>query len=108
VQANIAALVGVGSVAAAWLMVHTIFTVRYALLYYTDSAGGINFNQSEPPAYADFAYVAFTIGMTYQVSDTDLKSRAIRRTALRHGLLSYLLGAVILAATVNLVAGLGR
>jgi uncharacterized membrane protein len=108
VQADIAALVGVGSVAAAWLLVHTIFTLRYALLYYTDSADGINFNQSEAPAYADFAYLAFTIGMTYQVSDTDIKTRAIRRTALRHGLLSYLLGAIILAAAVNLVAGLAH
>ena len=108
VQADIAAVVGVGSVAAAWLVVHTIFTLRYALLYYADSAGGIDFNQTEAPAYADFAYLAFTIGMTYQVSDTDLKTRAIRATALRHALLSFLLGAVILGAAVNLVAGLAH
>ena len=108
VQADIAAVVGVGSVAAAWLIVHTIFTLRYALLYYADSAGGIDFNQTEAPAYADFAYLAFTIGMTYQVSDTDLKTRAIRATALRHALLSFLLGAVILGAAVNLVAGLAH
>ena len=108
VQADVAGLVGVGSVAAAWLVVHTIFTLRYALLYYADSEGGIDFNQSEAPAYADFAYLAFTIGMTYQVSDTDLKNRAIRATALRQGLLSYLLGAVVLAVVVNFVAGLAH
>jgi len=108
VQADVVGLVGVASVAAAWLVVHTIFTLRYALLYYADSQGGIDFNQSEAPAYADFAYLAFTIGMTYQVSDTDLKTRAIRATALRQGLLSYLLGAVILAVVVNLVAGLAH
>ena len=108
VRADVAEFVGVGSVAAAWLVVHTIFTLRYALLYYADSEGGIDFNQPEAPAYADFAYLAFTIGMTYQVSDTDLKTRAIRATALRQGLLSYLLGAVILAVVVNLVAGLAH
>ena len=50
--------------------------------------------------------MAFTIGMTYQVSDTELNSRAIRSTALRQALLSYLFGAVIIAMTINVVAGL--
>jgi uncharacterized membrane protein len=58
------------------------------------------------PRYRDFAYVAFAIGMTFRVSDTDLESPAIRASALRHALLSYLFGAVILATTINLVAGL--
>lgn len=107
-QADVASAIGVGSVAAAWGVVHTLFTLRYALLYYTGSAGGIDFNQAEEPSYADFAYLAFTIGMTYQVSDTDLKTRAIRATALRQGLLSYLLGAIVLAVVVNLVAGLAH
>lgn len=104
---EIAAGVGVASVAAAWLVVHTVFTLRYALLYYTPPSGGVSFNQDDPPSYADFAYLAFTLGMTYQVSDTDLQTRAIRGTALRHALLSFLLGAIILASTINLVAGLG-
>jgi uncharacterized membrane protein len=99
--------VGVATVALSWLLVHTVFTLRYALLYYTGRDGGIDFNQSTPPRYSDFAYLAFTLGMTFQVSDTDLKTPVIRGTALRHALLSYLFGAVILAATVNLVAGLG-
>ena len=99
--------VGVATVALSWLLVHTVFTLRYALLYYAGRGGGIDFNQSTAPRYSDFAYLAFTLGMTFQVSDTDLKTPAIRATALRHALLSYLFGAVILAATVNLVAGLG-
>jgi uncharacterized membrane protein len=99
--------VGVATVALSWLLVHTVFTLRYALLYYTGRDGGIDFNQTTPPRYSDFAYLAFTLGMTFQVSDTNLKTPAIRATALRHALLSYLFGAVILAATVNLVAGLG-
>jgi uncharacterized membrane protein len=115
VQANAAtgatrlmlALLAVVSVAVSWFSVHTIFTLRYALLYYAEPAGGINFNQKQPPDYRDFAYVALTLGMTFQVSDTNLESSEIRGTALRHALLSYLFGAVILAATVNLIAGLG-
>ncbi|MBV9923296.1 MAG: DUF1345 domain-containing protein [Pseudonocardia sp.] len=105
--AGIAAGLGIADVVGAWAVVHTVFTLRYALLYYTDGHGGIDFNQSEEPAYVDFAYLAFTLGMTYQVSDTDLKTRTIRATALRHALLSYLLGAVVLATVINLVAGLG-
>jgi uncharacterized membrane protein len=65
-----------------------------------------HFNQNVPSRYSDFAYLAFTIGMTFQVSDTDLKTPAIRSTALRQALLSYLFGAVILATTINPVAGL--
>jgi uncharacterized membrane protein len=107
-EADLAAAAGFGSVVAAWLIVHTVFTLRYARLYYQDPIGGIDFNQDEEPAYADFAYLAFTMGMTYQVSDTDLQTRTIRATALRQALLSYLLGAVILATVVNLIAGLGN
>lgn len=98
---------GVGSVALSWFTVHTLFTLKYARLYYSGSHGGVDFNQTTPPRYVDFAYLAFTIGMTFQVSDTDLETPAIRATALRHALLSYLFGAVILATTINLIAGLG-
>lgn len=96
------------SVLEGWSVVHTIFALRYARLYYTDSPGGVDFNEDDPPDYADFAYLSLTIGMTFQVSDTDLKTKAIRRTALRHALLSYVFGALIVATTVNLVAGLGK
>ncbi len=97
---------GLASVAVSWFAVHTLFTLRYASLFYEGTVGGIDFNQDEPPRYTDFAYLAFTLGMTYQVSDTDLKTHAIRATALRHGLLSYLFGSVILATAINLVVGL--
>jgi uncharacterized membrane protein len=107
-EADAAAAAGIGSVIAAWLIVHTVFTLRYARLYYLSPTGGIDFNQHDPPAYVDFAYLSFTIGMTYQVSDTDLQTRTIRATALRQALLSYILGAVILATTINLIAGLSN
>ncbi len=101
------ASLGAVSVAVSWLTVHTIFTLRYALLYYTGPIGGIDFNQQERPSYRDFAYLSMTIGMTFQVSDTNLQRTDIRATALRHGLLSYLFGSIVLAAAVNLVVGLG-
>lgn len=106
-EQNWLAALGVASVALSWFAVHTLYTLRYALLYYTGPDEGIDFKQSLPPRYVDFAYLAFTVGMTFQVSDTDLRSPAFRATVLRHALLSYLFGAVILASMINLVAGLG-
>jgi uncharacterized membrane protein len=94
------------SVATAWLLVHTVFTLRYARLYYSGPDGGIDFNQQAPPRYMDFAYLGFTIGMTYQVSDTTLQTTELRSSALAHALLSFLFGAIVLGTTVNLVAGL--
>ena len=104
-------LIGVGvlSVALSWTSVHTVFALRYARLYYgAKTPGGINFNEDSPPDYLDFAYVSFTIGLTFQVSDTNLGSRRIRRLALRHALISYLFGAVIIGLTINVVASLLR
>jgi uncharacterized membrane protein len=105
-----ALLIGLGvlSVAFSWASVHTIFTLRYARNFYGRGAGGIDFNQDEKPDYLDFAYVAFTIGLTFQVSDTDLTTRHMRRLALRHALLSFLFGAVIVGLTINVVASLLR
>ncbi|HEY8721685.1 DUF1345 domain-containing protein [Pengzhenrongella sp.] len=104
---DVQAAVTVLSVALSWAAVHSIFTTRYARLYYAGADGGIDFNETDPPRYSDFAYLAFTIGMTFQVSDTDLQTKSIRATALRHALLSYLFGSIIIATTINLVAGLG-
>lgn len=105
---DLRALVSVAGVAFGWAAIHTVFTVRYANLYYSGGDGGIDFNSDDKPRYSDFAYLAFTLGMTYQVSDTDLSSRDIRRMVLRHSLLSYLFGTVIIAAMINLVAGLAK
>jgi uncharacterized membrane protein len=99
-------LLALFSVALSWFLVHTLFTLRYARLYFAGKQGGVNFNEDVTPRFVDFAYLAFTIGMTYQVSDTNIEQFQIRALALRQALLSYLFGAVILAATINLVAGL--
>jgi uncharacterized membrane protein len=104
---GILAALALASVALSWILLHTLYTLRYASQYY--SAGdGIDFNQEAPPRYTDFAYVSFTLGMTYQVSDTNITNHVIRATVLRHSLLSFVFGSVILAATINLVAGLSN
>jgi uncharacterized membrane protein len=97
---------GLLSVVLSWTLVHAVFALRYARAYYSDPPGGIEFNETEPPTYTDFAYFAFTVGMTFQVSDTSITAKSIRRTTLHHALLSYLFGAVLLGLVINVVAAL--
>ena len=99
-------LLALSVVALSWVTVHTLYMLRYGDTYYGDPIGGIDFNDEDPPSYRDFAYVAFTIGMTFQVSDTSLTTKPMRRLALRHALLSFVFGAVILALAINSVASL--
>jgi uncharacterized membrane protein len=99
-------LLAVFVVAVSWTAIHLVFTVRYGDLYYDDPVGGIDFNQKSRPDYRDFTYFAFTVGMTFQVSDTTVADRSIRRQVTRHALLSYLFGAVIVALAINTVASL--
>ena len=106
-------LIGVAlvTVMVSWTVINTVFTLRYAHQHFGSGTQGITFGDAagpERPDYRDFAYVAFTIGMTYQVSDTTLTDRRIRHTVLTHALLSYLFGVVIVAGAINLVAGLVR
>ena len=106
-------LIGVGvlTVVLSWTVVNTVYTLRYADLYFGSRAAGIAFGDSagqQQLTYRDFAYVAFTIGMTYQVSDTTVRDPRIRRTVLSHALLSYLFGVVIVGGSVSLLAGLIR
>jgi uncharacterized membrane protein len=98
--------VGVFSVVCAWAAVHSIFTLRYAATYYAAPVGGVDYNQKDAPRFSDFAYLAFTLGMTFQVSDTDLTTGTFRRLALRHALLSYLFGAVVVGLVINVVGSL--
>jgi uncharacterized membrane protein len=106
-DATIAAAVGFLSVIASWLVVHAVYTLRYAILYYTEPVGGIDFNQDDNPTFADFAYLAFTIAVTYGVTDTVLRNRPIRVSVLQHAMVSYLFGTVILAVTVQVIGSLG-
>lgn len=94
------------AVVTAWAVVHTVHVLRYAHLYYDGTAGGVDFPGDEPPAYRDFAYLAFTVGMTFQVSDTDITTRDMRSALLRHALLSFVFGTAIIASTINVLASL--
>jgi len=98
----------VASVLLSWVVVHTVYALKYARLYYLGEPGGVSFNEDEPPQYTDFAYLAFTLGMTFQVSDTALQSKEFRRTALRQSWISFPLVAVIIAVSINLVSGLAK
>jgi uncharacterized membrane protein len=104
-------LIGVAvlTVVLSWAVINTVYTLRYADQHFQSKPGGIEFGTEDGqqhPGYRDFAYVAFTIGMCYQVSDTTLRDPLIRRTALAHAILAYLFGVVIIAGSVNLISGL--
>jgi uncharacterized membrane protein len=97
------------TVLLSWTVVNSVFTLRYADLYYRAPTPVVDFADASAPVqpdYRDFAYLAFTIGMTYQVSDTALRDRDMRRVVLRHAFLSYFFGVVIVATGVNIIAGL--
>ena len=96
---------GIVSVILSWAVVHLVHTLRYAHLYYSDPEGGISFPGNDAPGYQDFAYLAFTVGMTYQVSDNEISDKTIRRTVLYHSLLSYMFGTAVIAVMINIVAG---
>jgi uncharacterized membrane protein len=102
----------IGGILLSWTLVHTTFCFHYAHLYYDNVKGtdnnveGLEFPNEKHPDYIDFAYFSFVIGMTFQVSDVEISSRKIRRLALLHGLLSFVLNTFVVALTINLIAGL--
>ncbi|MEU4084118.1 DUF1345 domain-containing protein [Streptomyces aureus] len=100
-----AALTALCGVFLAWSALHLMYATRYAYVYY-EANGGIDFNTDDPPAYRDFFYFSYNLGMTYQVSDTGVSSARIRAIVLRHCLLSYVFGTSILATAINVVVGL--
>jgi uncharacterized membrane protein len=102
--------VAVSGMMLSWALVHTIFASRYAHLYYgndkNDSsvhAGGLMFPHDTAPAYLDFAYFSFVVGMTFQVSDVQVTSKRIRRLVLVHGLISFCFNTFIVALTISLI-----
>jgi uncharacterized membrane protein len=106
-------LIGVAvlTVVLSWTVINTVYTLRYADQHFRSTPGGIEFateGGQQHPSYRDFAYVAFTIGMCYQVSDTTMRDAQLRRTVLTHAILAYVFGVVIVAGSVNLISGLFR
>ncbi len=98
------------TVVASWFLVHLEFMARYTREYFAGPEGGIDFPSSDgshpKPTYIDFLYVALTLGMTFQVSDTSITTKPMRRLVIRHTLLAYLFGVVIIAVTISAVAGI--
>lgn len=106
-------IVAISGMLFAWFLIHTIFTYRYAHIFYGDNeekpnthAGGLDFPDEKKPDYMDFAYFSFVLGMTFQVSDVDITSKRLRRLALLHSILSFILNTVMIALTINIIAGL--
>jgi uncharacterized membrane protein len=106
-------IISLSPVFLSWFLLHTTFTIRYAHLYHDhnklntgSNVGGIDFPQKEQPDYIDFAYFSFVIGMTFQVSDVVVSSRVIRRFVLMHSLISFVFNTIIVALTINTIAGL--
>ncbi|MCY7421418.1 MAG: DUF1345 domain-containing protein [Chitinophagaceae bacterium] len=107
--------VTIASILLSWMMVHTTFAFHYAHLYYDDHeadaskhAQGLEFPSEKKPDYLDFAYFAFVVGMTFQVSDVQITSGKLRRVVLFHGLLSFGLNTFVVAFTINIIAGLQK
>jgi uncharacterized membrane protein len=106
-------LIYISGVNFSWLLLHIIFTHRYAHLYYQDNqsipgklAAPLEVPEEQNPDYLDFAYFSFVIGMTFQVSDISIVSRQIRRLVLLHSLLSFLFNTVIVALSINVIIDL--
>jgi uncharacterized membrane protein len=105
---TVVSLVGI---ALSWVLLHTMFTLRYAHLYFllgekNEPAGGLDFPKEANPDYIDFAYFSFTVGMTFQVSDVTTSSKRIRRFVLVHSLIAFVFNTLIVALTINTIAGL--
>ncbi|GAC1596472.1 MAG: DUF1345 domain-containing protein [Hymenobacter sp.] len=107
-------LVSVVAVLGSWLLLHTLFTLRYAHVYYSedratsppDKLGGLEFPGAPPTTYWDFAYFAFVIGMTAQTSDTGVTSLRMRQLTLVHGILSFAFNTAVIALSVNVISSI--
>jgi uncharacterized membrane protein len=111
-EKSIVYVLGLAAVFLGWFLIHTLFTFRYAHLYYYDDDGdneadrGLTFPGTQMPNDYDFAYFSFVVGMTFQVSDVQITDSGVRRVVLLHGLISFAYNSTILALVINLVSGL--
>lgn len=100
------ACIVLASVVASWFLIQVGYMLRYARMYYSSPEGGIDFNDDEPPQYSDFAYFSVGLGMTYQVADTDVHTKELRKVIVAQTMLAYLFATVIIGTVVNLVTSL--
>ncbi|HQF02790.1 MAG TPA: DUF1345 domain-containing protein [Phycicoccus sp.] len=104
-------LLALAAVGSGWLLIHVMYAMRYARHWFNAETGCVDFNNTDNPAdyhpaYSDFLYLAFAVGMSFAISDTNLRTVRVRRIAIGHTVLSYLFGTIVVAATINLIAGL--
>jgi uncharacterized membrane protein len=105
-------ILGVAAISTGWLLVHTVYTFRYAHLFYYDddgdgvACGGIKFPGTEEPADWDFAYFAFCIGTSFAVSDPQVQETRVRREVISHSIISFAYNSVIVGMVINLFAGI--
>jgi uncharacterized membrane protein len=104
----------VATILLSWFFMNTMFALHYAHGYYGDSdlsseykpKGGLGFPENPEPDYWDFLYFSFVIGMTFQVSDVQVEDHSLRRIVLSHSVLAFFFNVVVVALTINIVAGL--
>ena len=98
----------IGTVVLSWTFIHTIFALHYAHEFYGsgDHKNGLRFPGDAAPDYWDFIYFSFVIGMTFQVSDVSVMHKAVRRTVVAHGALSFFFTTAVVAMAVNIAASI--
>jgi len=102
-------IVGVLGTMVAWALVNTVYALKYARMHYLDAdEDAFDVKQEADPTYSDFAYFAFTIGMSYAGPEIEPTDSEVRRKVLPHALLSYFFGTVHIAVAINLVTNLGQ
>jgi uncharacterized membrane protein len=109
-------IIAISGMFLSWFLVHTTFSMRYAHLYYGNRkkgdsgkyGSGLDFPGDDKPDFIDFAYFSFVLGMTFQVSDVEISNRQIRRLSLLHSLIAFIFNTVIVALTINALAGLSK
>lgn len=104
--------VGAATTAVSWALVHLLFALEYARVYYAPTGtsgeigGGLDFPGGEQPNYVDFLYFSFVIGVACQTAEVATLTRTMRKLALAQGLIAFVFNTVILASTINVAAGL--
>jgi uncharacterized membrane protein len=90
------------NVLLSWLVVHAVYAEFYATKFYREG-GGLNFPGTPAPAYRDFAYFAFSVGMTFGTTDVEVTSSGFRHVMLPHKLISFAFNTAILALVFSVM-----
>jgi uncharacterized membrane protein len=92
-----------------WLLVHTMFTLHYADIYYSvaeDAPPPLSFPETRQPLFWDFVYFSFTIGVACQTADVATTQTGIRKTVTVHAVIAFVFNLFVLGFAINVTAGL--